>query len=364
MRIAQIAPLMESVPPRLYGGTERIVSYLAEELVNLGHDVTLFASGDSVTSAELVPCAVTALRLDSAVRDPVPHYMLMLDKVRERFDEFDVLHFHIDHLHFPLARPIAQRTLTTLHGRQDLPDLHGFYFGFSEMPLVSISEVQRQPLPHANFIATVHHGLPADLYAPVLEPRGGYLAYIGRISPEKRLDRAIRIARRSGIPLKIAAKIAKQDEDYFHREIEPLLAGRDVEFVGEIGERKKREFLGGALAFLFPIDWPEPFGLAMIEAMACATPVLAFRCGAVPEVIDEGITGCIVDTEDQAVAILPRLLSLDRRAVRQRFEARFTARRMADDYIAVYRALRRKCAVVEKRSGVSLPSLTTSATMA
>jgi glycosyltransferase involved in cell wall biosynthesis len=263
-----------------------------------------------------------------------------------------------------LVRSIAQRTLTTLHGRQDLPDLHGFYLGFSEMPLVSISQAQRQPVPHANFVATVQHGLPADLHAPVFEPRGGYLAYVGRTSPEKRLDRAVRIARRSGIPLKIAAKVAKQEQDYFHREIEPLLGGPDVEFVGEIHEREKRNFLGDALALLFPIDWPEPFGLAMIEAMACATPVLAFRCGAVPEVIDEGVTGFIVDTEDQAVAMVPQLLSLDRRAVRQRFEARFTARRMANDYIGVYRALRRKRAIVQHRSGVSVPALTTSATMA
>ncbi len=342
MRIAQIAPLMESVPPRLYGGTERIVSYLTEELVRQDHEVTLFASGDSVTSAELAPCTMTALRLDPSVRDPIPHYMLMLDQVRERADEFDVLHFHIDLFQFPLFRPLADRTLTTLHGRQDLPDLRGFYFGFRDMPLVSISHAQREPLPHANFIATVYHGIPTDLLRPVFEPRGGYVAFLGRISPEKRPDRAIRIARSLGIPLKIAAKVDKVDEDYFRREIEPLLDGPGVEYIGEINEREKQAFLGEALALLFPVAWPEPFGLVMIEAMACGTPVLAFRCGSVAEVVDDGVTGRIVATEEEAVAALPEVLSLDRRGVRRRFEERFTATRMAKDYVRVYRALRRK----------------------
>src|SRR5215510_928641 len=309
MRIAQIAPLMESVPPRLYGGTERIVSYLVEELVKLGHDVTLFASGDSVTSAELAPCAVTALRLDPAVKDPIPHYMLMLDQIRERMDEFDVLHFHIDMFHFPLVRPVAGRTLTTLHGRQDLPDLRAFYFGFRDIPLVSISHAQRAPLPHANFAATVHHGIPGGMHEPVFCTRGGYLAFLGRISPEKRPDRAIRIARRAGIPLKIAAKVDKVDQDYFESEIEPLLREPGVEFIGEINEWEKQEFLSEAAGLLFPVDWPEPFGLVMIEAMACGTPVLAFRCGSVPEVVDPGVTGHIVDTEEEAVAALPGLLS-------------------------------------------------------
>jgi len=355
MRIAQIAPLMESVPPRLYGGTERIVSYLVEGMVALGHHVTLFASGDSVTTAELVPCSVTALRLDPSVQDVIPHYMLMLDQVRERMDEFDMIHFHIDHFHFPLMRPIADRTLTTLHGRQDLPDLRGFYFGFRDMPLVSISHAQRAPLPHANFVATVHHGIPADLLRPVLTPRGNYLAFLGRISPEKRPDRAIRIARRAGIPLKIAAKVDKVDREYFDSEIAPLLRGPGVEYIGEINEWEKQDFLGGALGLLFPIDWPEPFGLAMIEAMACGTPVLAFRCGSVPEVVDEGVTGHIVDTEDEALAVLPGLLSLDRARVRQRFEERFTATRMAKDYIRVYRSLRRKATTaVENQSRVNV----------
>jgi glycosyltransferase involved in cell wall biosynthesis len=342
MRIAQIAPLMESVPPRLYGGTERIVSCLTEELVRQDHEVTLFASGDSVTSAELAPCTITALRLDPSVRDPIPHYMLMLDQVRERADEFDVLHFHIDLFQFPLFRPLADRTLTTLHGRQDLPDLRGFYFGFRDMPLVSISHAQREPLPHANFIATVYHGIPTDLLRPVFEPRGGYVAFLGRISPEKRPDRAIRLARGLGIPLKIAAKVDKVDEDYFRREIEPLLDGPGVEYIGEINEREKQAFLGEALALLFPVAWPEPFGLVMIEAMACGTPVLAFRCGSVAEVVDDGVTGRIVATEEEAVAALPEVLSLDRRGVRRRFEERFTAARMAKDYVRVYRALRRK----------------------
>jgi glycosyltransferase involved in cell wall biosynthesis len=353
MRIAQIAPLVESVPPRLYGGTERIVSHLTEELVRQGHDVTLFASGDSVTSAELAACSVTALRLDPSVQDPIPHYMLMLDQVNERADEFDILHFHIDLFQFPLFRARANRTLTTLHGRQDLPDLRGFYFGFRDMPLVSISHSQREPLPHANFVATVYHGIPSELLVPEFAPRGGYLAFLGRISPEKRPDRAIRIARRYGIPLKIAAKVDKVDRDYFKREIEPLLDGPDVEFIGEIGERDKQEFLGQAAALLFPVNWPEPFGLVMIEAMACGTPVLAFRCGSVPEVIDDGVTGRIVESEDEAVAALGQVLALDRRAVRRRFDDRFTASRMAKDYVKLYRTLiKRRTGLVE--TGVSL----------
>jgi glycosyltransferase involved in cell wall biosynthesis len=351
MRIAQIAPLVESVPPRLYGGTERIVSYLTEELVRLGHEVTLFASGDSVTSAELAACTVTALRLDPAVKDPIPHYMLMLDQVRERAAEFDILHFHIDLFQFPLFRPIADHTLTTLHGRQDLPDLRGFYFGFRDMPLVSISQAQREPLPHANFVATVHHGIPLHLHQPVFERRGGYVAFLGRISPEKRPDRAIRIAREAGIPLKIAAKVDKVDEDYFRDEIVPLLREPGVEYVGEINEREKQEFLGQARALLFPVSWPEPFGLVMIEAMACGTPVLAFPAGSVPEVVDDGVTGRIVETEDEAVAALADVVSFDRRAIRRRFEERFTSTRMAKDYVRIYRALQRKrTSIVEAES--------------
>jgi glycosyltransferase involved in cell wall biosynthesis len=342
MKIAQIAPLMESVPPRLYGGTERIVSYLTDELVRLGHDVTLFASGDSVSSANLVPCATMALRLDSNVRDPIPYYMLMLDRVREHADEFDILHFHIDQFHFPLFRPIAHRTVTTLHGRQDLHDLKPLYLGFSDMPLVSISDEQRKPVASSNFIATVQHGIPADLLTPNFVPRGGYLAFLGRISPEKRPDRAIQIAHMVGIPLKIAAKVDKVDEAYFREQIEPLLTLPGIEYIGEINERGKAKFLGEASALLFPVDWPEPFGLVMIEAMACGTPVLAFRCGSVAEIVEDGVTGAIVDSMDEAVQVLPRVLSIDRRKVRRRFEQRFTVTRMAKDYLQVYRSLFRR----------------------
>jgi glycosyltransferase involved in cell wall biosynthesis len=355
MKIAQIAPLAESVPPRLYGGTERIVSFLTEELVRAGHDVTLFASADSVTGAELVGCVPTALRLDATVRDPIPYLMLMLDRVRRSADAFDILHFHIDALHFPLFRPLAGRTLTTLHGRQDLPDCKPLYLGFSDMPLVSISNAQRSPIARANFAATIHHGIPADLLRPTYDPRGGYLAFIGRISPEKGPERAIAIARAVGIPLKIAAKVDRADEAYFRSHIEPLL-GPDVEFIGEINERQKSDFLGEARALLFPIDWPEPFGLVMIESMACGTPVLAFRKGSVPEVIDDGVSGFIVDTLDQAIATLPRVIALDRRTVRRRFEERFTAARMAKDYVTLYRSMLDKSKrTQEDRPGDGLP---------
>jgi glycosyltransferase involved in cell wall biosynthesis len=264
--------------------------------------------------------------------------MLMIDKVRERAHEFDILHFHIDLLHFPLFRPLAARTMTTLHGRQDLGDLKPFYFRFSEMPLVSISNNQRKPLPRAHFVATVYHGIPADLHPPSLG-QGSYLAFLGRISPEKRPDRAIRIARAAGIRLKIAAKVDKADEDYFRNDIRPLFGGPGVEFIGEINEREKAKFLGEAATLLFPVDWPEPFGLVMIEAMACGTPVLAFRRGSIPEVIDEGVTAKMVDSEEEAIAALPHILSYDRSAVRQRFEERFTAKRMAKDYVNAYHRL-------------------------
>jgi glycosyltransferase involved in cell wall biosynthesis len=339
MRIAQIAPPMESVPPLLYGGTERIVSYVTEELVAMGHDVTLFASGDSVTSANLVPCAPKALRLDERVRDPIPYYMLMLDRVYRHAEDFDILHFHIDQFQFPLFRTMSGRTLTTLHGRQDLPDLVPLYLGFPEMPLVSISDAQRRPVPNANYIATIHHGIPANLHYPTFEPRGGYLAFLGRISPEKRPDRAIEIARAVGIPLKIAAKVDKVDREYFETIIAPLLKEPGVEYIGEINEQAKTQFLGEARALLFPIDWPEPFGLSMIEAMACGTPVLAFNCGSVPEIIENGLTGTIVNTMEEAVAAMPGLLALDRHKIRRRFDERFTAARMARDYVNVYRSL-------------------------
>ena len=339
MKIAQIAPLIESVPPRLYGGTERIVAYLTDELVRLGHDVTLFASGDSVSTATVVPCVPMALRLDANVRDPIPYYMLMLDRVRELADEFDILHFHIDQFHFPLFRPIAQRTVTTLHGRQDLHDLRPLYIGFADMPLVSISAAQRKPVPNANYVATVPHGIPTQLLQPNYRPRGGYVAFLGRISPEKRPDRAIAIARSLDIPIKIAAKVDKVDEVYFRQKIAPLLDQPGVEFIGEIDERSKSAFLGDADALLFPIDWPEPFGLSLIEAMACGTPVLAMRCGAVSEIVDPGVTGLIVDSMEEATQALLQVMALDRHAVRKRFEQRFTASRMANDYVQVYRSL-------------------------
>jgi glycosyltransferase involved in cell wall biosynthesis len=340
MKIAQIAPLIESVPPRGYGGAERIVSYLTEELVRLGHDVTLFASGDSVTSARLVSCATTALRLDPHVRDPIPYYMLMLDRVRECADDFDILHFHIDQFHFPLFRPLADSTLTTLHGRQDLPDLRPLYFGFSDMPLVSISDSQRAPIHNANFAATVYHGMPADLLHPTFNPRGGYLAFLGRISPEKGVDRAIKVAQTLGIPLKIAAKVDRVDEAYFRENIAPLIREPDVQFIGEINDRQKSEFLGQALALMFLIDWPEPFGLSMIEAMACGTPVLALRRGSVEEVVEQGVTGQIVDSVEDAILALPHAIALNRRTVHRRFEDRFTSTRMAKDYLKVYKSLR------------------------
>jgi glycosyltransferase involved in cell wall biosynthesis len=356
MKIAQIAPLSECVPPKLYGGTERIVSYLSEQLVHLGHDVTLFASGDSQTSARLVPCSEAALRLSPAVKDHLPYHIIMLDRVHRRANEFDVLHFHIDLLHFPLIRHIAGRTVTTLHGRLDLPDLKPFYATFPEVPLVSISHYQRQPLPQeVNWVANVYHGLPKDLLAFTREPVGNYLAFLGRISPEKRPDRAIEIAVRAGMPLKIAAKIDKVDQAYWEVIIQPLVkAHQNVEFIGEIDERQKAEFLGNASALLFPIDWPEPFGLVMIEAMACGTPVIAFRSGSVPEIIDHGMTGFIVDTVDEAIDAVSRLDKLDRTKVRRGFEERFAVERMAKQYLEIYRNLpdiRKEAASSRRRQG-------------
>jgi glycosyltransferase involved in cell wall biosynthesis len=336
MKIAQIAPLIESVPPRLYGGTERVVSYLTEALVAQGHDVTLFATADSMTDAELIPCAEKALRLNAAVKDTIPYYMIMLDRVRELEEEFDILHFHIDQFHFPLFRHIANRTVTTLHGRQDLADLKYLYEAFPEMPLVSISDAQRTPIADCNFAATIHHGLPTTLLAPTYNPRGGYLAFLGRIAPEKGVDRAIQIARACGLPLKIAAKVDRVDKDYFDGYIKPLLDQPGIQFIGEINDIDKARFLGEASALLFPINWPEPFGLVMIEAMACGTPILAFANGSVPEVIDEGVTGSIINSMESAPRALRKVLALDRRKVRHRFEERFSSARMAREYVAVY----------------------------
>ncbi|PJG45975.1 glycosyl transferase [Sphingobium sp. LB126] len=340
MKIAQIAPLAESVPPLLYGGTERIVSYLTEELVRQGHDVTLFASGDSRTSAELVPITEKALRLNPRVVDPIPYHMMLLEEVRRRADEFDALHFHIDLLHHPMTQDFAGRTITTLHGRLDLPDLPPFYRTFADNSLVSISDHQRLPMPPVNWAGTVYHGLPAGLLSPRFQAEDGYLAFLGRISPEKRPDRAIRIAARSGMPLRIAAKVDAVDRAYWESDIAPLIEQYpNVRFIGEINEAQKADFLGRASALLFPIDWPEPFGLVMIEAMACATPTIAFRCGSVPEVIDHGVSGFIVESEDEAVAAVADLPKLDRAIVRAAFDARFTAERMAADYVALYHDL-------------------------
>jgi glycosyltransferase involved in cell wall biosynthesis len=338
MRIAQISPLAEAVPPKLYGGTERVVSYLTEELVRLGHEVTLFASGDSVTSAELVPVVPKALRLDSKVRDFTPYTCMLIDQVMRRMHEFDILHFHIEMLHFPCYRHMAARTVTTMHGRLDLADHPAFYRSFPQFPLVSISHAQRRPMPPVNWVATVPHGLLPDLLRLNPEP-DDYFAFLGRISPEKGPDRAIRIARAAGVKLKIAAKVDKADREYFDAVIKPLLNDPLIEFVGEINEQQKNEFLGKARALLFPIDWPEPFGLVMIEAMACGTPVIAFDRGSVPEILEEGLTGFIVNSVEEAVEALPRVIALDRRRVRARFEQRFTAARMARDYVATFQQL-------------------------
>lgn len=340
MRIAQIAPLAESVPPRLYGGTERVVSNLTEELVRQGHEVTLFASGDSQTSARLVACTDVALRLNPKVRDHIPYQLMMIDEVCRRADEFDVLHFHIDLLHFPLIRQFADRTVTTLHGRLDLPDLMPFYSAFPRIPLVSISRHQRLPMPPVNWVGNVPHGVPTALLPFRPEAGGDYLAFLGRISPEKRPDRAIEIAVRAGKRLKIAAKIDAVDRAYWSSTIAPLVERHpNVEYVGEINEGEKGAFLGGASALLFPIDWPEPFGLVMIEAMACGTPVIAFDTASVPEVIEPGRSGFIVKSTAEAVEAVFRLAELDRSAVRACFDRRFNKERMARDYLDIYRAL-------------------------
>jgi glycosyltransferase involved in cell wall biosynthesis len=345
MKIAQVAPLYESVPPHLYGGTERVVSYLTEALVDQGHEVTLFASGDSITQARLIPGCDRSLRLSEDCVDPLAHHAVMLDKVISLADEFDIIHFHTDYTHFPFSRNMGLPNVTTLHGRLDLPDLQPLYEHFSEMPLVSISFAQREPLGDVNWAGNVLHGLPAKLLNSSEEP-GKYLAFLGRISPEKRPDRAIRIALKAGMPLKIAAKVDRVDREYFETQIKPLLKNPGIEYIGEITESEKAEFLGNAYAYLFPIDWPEPFGLTMIEAMACGTPVIAFSCGSVPEIIDDGLTGYIVTSEKEAVAAVARIPQLSRRQCREIFEARFTDTRMASEYAKVYNAvLREPCRV-------------------
>jgi glycosyltransferase involved in cell wall biosynthesis len=338
MKIAQVAPPIERVPPRLYGGTERIVSYLTEELVRQGHEVTLFASGDSQTSAKLVSCCDLALRLNPAVKEMLPYHVLLLEQVRRRASEFDILHFHIDLLHFPMIQPYAERTVTTLHGRLDLPDLQSLYRAFDDVPLVSISYDQRRPMPPVNWVGTVYHGLPRDLLPFRSRAAGGYLAFLGRISPEKRPDLAIEIATRAGVPLKIAAKVDQVDEGYWQEVIEPRIkACPPVEYLGEIDEHEKADFLGNARALLVPIDWPEPFGLVMIEAMSCGTPVIAFRRGSVPEIVEHGRTGFVVNDVEEAVAAVGLIDALDRREIRAHFERRFPVERMAEQYLTVYR---------------------------
>jgi glycosyltransferase involved in cell wall biosynthesis len=338
MRIAQIAPLTEAVPPSLYGGTERVISWLTEELVALGHDVTLFASGDSVTTAKLDPIWPRALRLDGTVRDPNALHMMMIEQVFRRADEFDLMHFHLDYFPFSLMMRQTTPFVTTLHGRLDLPEHQPVFATFSSIPIVSISNAQRRPIPKANWVATVHHGLPPNLLQP-RPVKPAYLAFLGRISPEKRADRAIRIAQHCGMPLKIAAKVDRADRDYFEETIRPLLSAPGVEFIGEIADAQKPEFLSGATALLLPIDWPEPFGLVMIEAMACGTPVVAFNRGSACEIIEDGVTGFVVEDETSAAGAVHAAARLPRDAIRRRFEERFTARRMANDYVNLYRKL-------------------------
>jgi len=338
MKIAQIAPLTEAVPPLLYGGTERVISWLTEELVALGQEVTLFASGDSVTNAKLEPMWPRALRLDGTVRDPNSLHMMMIEQICNRADEFDVLHFHLDYFPFSLMSRHHKPFVTTLHGRLDLPEHQPVFETFSSIPIVSISNAQRRPIPKANWVGTVHHGLPENLLQPEATTPS-YLAFLGRISPEKRADRAIGIAQRCGIPLKIAAKVDRADEDYFNGSIQPLLSSPGIEFIGEIGDAQKAEFLSGAFALLVPIDWPEPFGLVMIEAMACGTPVIAYNRGSVSEIIEDGVTGFIVEDETSAAGAVRNIGLLSRDAIRRRFEERFTARRMAEDYVALYRKM-------------------------
>jgi glycosyltransferase involved in cell wall biosynthesis len=339
MRIAQIAPLTEAIPPKLYGGTERVVSWLTEELISLGHDVTLFASGDSVTKAKLEPIWPRALRLDGTVRDPMALHMSMLERVYQRASEFDVLHFHLDYYPFSLFCRQSTPFITTLHGRLDLPEHQVVFDTFPEAPVISISYAQRRPVPQANWVRNVHHGLPSRLLGP-RRGKPSYLAVLGRIAPEKAIDHAIRIAVRCKLPLKIAAKIDSVDREYFEREIHPLLDLPGIDYIGEISDAEKSDFLSGAIALLVPIAWPEPFGLVMIEAMACGTPVIAYSAGSVPEIVEDGVTGFIVENEVEAAdAILERLPALSRPQIRTRFEERFTARRMATDYLDVYQGL-------------------------
>jgi glycosyltransferase involved in cell wall biosynthesis len=339
MRIAQIAPLTEAVPPKLYGGTERVVHWLTEELVALGHEVTLFASGDSRTSAKLEAGWPRALRLDGAIRDANALHMTMLERVRRQAPDFDLLHFHLDYYPFSLFSRQSVPFITTLHGRLDLPELQPVFNTFSSVPVISISNAQRRPVPQANWVRTIYHGIPENLLVPKRVPPS-YLAFLGRIAPEKAVDRAIRIAQQCGLPLKIAAKVDRADRDYYEEKIRPLIVAPHVEYIGEITDSEKSDFLSGAHALLATIDWPEPFGLVMTEAMACGTPVVAFNRGSVPELIDVGVTGFVVEDEVGAIGAIEQVSDLSREKVRKRFEQRFTARRMAQEYLEVYRLLR------------------------
>jgi glycosyltransferase involved in cell wall biosynthesis len=359
MRIAQVAPLYESVPPKTYGGTERVVSWLTEELVRLGHDVTLFASGDSMTTARLVPCAPESLRLATDCIDQMAHHFVELERVLQEKDDFDLIHFHTDYIHFPVSSRERYVNVTTLHGRLDIPDLVPLYEVYSKMPVISISDSQREPLPNLNWQGTVYHGFPPETYKAYTKP-GKYLAFLGRTSPEKGLDKAIDIAKALGMPLKIAAKIDKADQDYFDACIKPALDSSDIEFIGEIGYPEKNEFLGQASALLFPICWPEPFGIVMIEAMACGTPVIAYPFGSVPEVMKDGVSGYVVPDLDSAVEAVKKIDQLDRKKVRKYFEQRFTAARMTQDYLRIYERMvtRRKAPLTIANGALNWMKLT------
>lgn len=363
MRIAQIAPLYESVPPKLYGGTERVVAHLSDALVRRGHDVVLFASGESQTKAKLVPCRAVALRLDTDLSWDLPAHLAMLAQVRTRADSFDILHFHLDCYHLPFFADMTDRTLTTLHGRQDIKDLSNLHRHYPNYPVVSISVSQRRPLPHLRWIRTVNHGYPKTQYAFSPKPKGDYLAFLGRVSPEKGVDRAIEIARRAGLPIRIAAKIDSADQEYFLAKIAPLFKLPGVEFIGEIGEAEKSGFLGNARAVLFPISWPEPFGLVMIEAMACGTPVIGFDQGSVSEVITDGLTGFVVNTVEEAVRAVGRLERIDRASVRETFERRFSVEVMARNYETAYRAVV-GMAGIDELAGAATPNNVASGTPA
>ena len=356
MKIAQVPPLYESVPPKLYGGTERVVSYLTEALIDLGNDVTLFGTADSVTQAKLFSICKQGLRLNKHCKDPLAWHVYQMRQVMDLAHEFDIIHFHNDYLHYPFSKNCNYAHITTLHGRLDLEDLKPIYRVFDQIPLVSISDNQRKPFDKVQWVKTIYHGLPKNLYKPG-KGEGNYLAFLGRISPEKRPDRAIEIAKKSGMPLKIAAKVDQQDLHYFKEIIHPLLDHPLIEFIGEIGEREKEAFLGQAAALLFPIDWPEPFGMVMIEAMANGTPVIAFNCGSVPEVIDEGKTGFIVNSTEEALKAVAKLQLFDRQQCRRVFEQRFSAEIMAKNYVGVYRQLIREKEKVEITENLSLESI-------